>query len=667
MQDILIQAVNLSISASYLVLAVLLLRPLLKKAPRWISVALWGLVGLRLVFPFSIESMLSLLPSGQTIPPDIAVMPNPGIQSGLPVVDDGFQAVFDQLAPVVTPNAPAVTPMPSANPLETWLLIGALVWVAGIVCMLGYTTVSYLRLRRQVFAAVRVEGNAYRSERIASPFVLGLVRPRIYLPTGLSEAELPYVIAHERSHIARRDHWIKPLGFVLLSLYWFNPVLWLAYVLLCRDIEMACDERVISSLETGLRIDYSQALLSCSVSRRSIAACPLAFGEVSVKHRIKRILSYKHPGFWITLVSLVLCVVLAVSFLTDPVEAEKDGPTASQTQPSEPAPAPTDPTVPPATQQPTEPEKEPLPPLADIGSDGWDVLVGRSYKEVEALFGVPGTQVGWVTLRYYWMLPNGHSVFVSFERTEGAPIAMMASLREAPIDPESTRQQLLELKESDIDRVTVTTMGIYCEYVTADVPWELAMEAIRTFQDCAKEASYEGLNIPDAFQRNVEFLTIYTKDGQQLTVEFYTLLHIGEYWFSLPSDALYDRFHGEHYRQLLGLLAEELRQTVRSFLPGNLQQLTIHRLPNHYSAKEQRLDREALLAYLNSILGECVRYNGRSYLEGKTYRTILVFSGGVRYEIVVTQDGYIHIDRFVYKVNTYPGWWEDLEEFRLSQ
>ena len=160
--------------------------------------------------------------------------------------------------------------------------------------------------------------NIFQSEAVDSPFVLGVVRPRIYIPFRIEGRNLVHVVMHEQVHILRRDHWWKPLGFVLLSVYWFHPLMWLAYILLCRDIELACDERAIKGLDDGQRADYSQALLDCSVSRRSIAACPLAFGETGVKTRVKSVLGYRKPGFWILALAVVACIVVAVCFLTDP-------------------------------------------------------------------------------------------------------------------------------------------------------------------------------------------------------------------------------------------------------------------------------------------------------------------------------------------------------------
>lgn len=317
MDRIFLELLNLSIAASWLILAILLLRPLLKKAPKAIVCALWLIVGLRLVLPFSIESVLSLIPSRETVSPEIVYAAQPRIDSGVKIVDQVVNPVIvESLAP-----EPAV----SVNPAQVLSYIGGWVWFAGLLIMLGYSAISYIRLRRKVREAVLIEKNVRQGPTVESPFVLGFFRPCIYLPSTLAAEDVPMVLAHERAHIRRRDNWIKPLGFLLLSVYWFNPLLWLSYVLLCRDIEMACDERVMKELGSGVKKNYSKALLNCSYTHRAITACPLAFGEVSVKTRIKSVLNYKKPSFWITLAALLICVVVAVCFLTDPVEeAPKD-------------------------------------------------------------------------------------------------------------------------------------------------------------------------------------------------------------------------------------------------------------------------------------------------------------------------------------------------------
>ena len=310
MSELFLKIVNMSIAAGWLVLAVLVLRLILKKAPRLVNVLLWGLVAVRLICPFSFESALSLIPSAETVSTTIMMDRTPSVQTGIPALNSAVDPIISgSLAPA---------PGASANPLQIWIPILSIVWVVGIGALLLYTTVSYLRLRRKVSEAVILRDNIYQSENVGSPFVLGIVKPKIYLPFKLDDQNLEHVVAHEQVHIRRRDHWWKPLGFLLLTIHWFNPLMWLAYVLLCRDIEFACDEKVIKKLSNEQRADYTQALVSCSVSRCGIAACPLAFGEVGVKERVKSVLNYKKPTFWIIVLAVIVCVVTAVCFLTNP-------------------------------------------------------------------------------------------------------------------------------------------------------------------------------------------------------------------------------------------------------------------------------------------------------------------------------------------------------------
>ncbi len=310
MTDLFLEVINRSINAGWLVLVIAALRPMLKKTPKWIHVLLWGIVAFRLLCPVTLESAYSLLPSSQTIPEDIMMAPIPTIDSGVSSIN---QVVNPILAQSFTPN-----PAASANPLQIWLPIGAAVWCVGMAVMGLYTAISYLRLRRKVATAVIIGDNIYQSEAVASPFLLGLLRPRIYLPFVLSSEDMAHVIAHEQMHIRRKDHWWKPLGFILLTITWFHPLMWMAYILLCRDIELACDEAAVKNLSPLERADYSQALLDQSIRRRTIAACPLAFGEVGVKQRVKNVLHYKKPAFWVVVLGLVLCMVVAFTFLTDP-------------------------------------------------------------------------------------------------------------------------------------------------------------------------------------------------------------------------------------------------------------------------------------------------------------------------------------------------------------
>ena len=311
MAAVFLKLLNLSISASWLVLAVLVLRLVSKRSPKWVNVLLWGIVALRLVLPFSIESALSLIPSAETVSPAaVQFDPAPTITSGVSVIDNAVN-------PSLSEHFAAV-PTASVNPLYVWAYLAGWVWLIGLAAMLAYALVSYLRLRRRVSVSLRVRENIYLCDAISSPFILGVVKPRIYLPSGLDEVQRQNVLSHERAHLARRDHWWKPLGFALLAVYWFNPVLWLAYTLLCRDIELACDERVIRTMDESAVKTYSTVLLACSMPRKAVITCPLAFGEVGVKERVRNALHYKKPAFWVVAASVAVCVVVAVCFLTNP-------------------------------------------------------------------------------------------------------------------------------------------------------------------------------------------------------------------------------------------------------------------------------------------------------------------------------------------------------------
>ena len=311
MAAVFLKLLNLSISASWLVLAVLVLRLISKRSPKWMNVLLWGIVALRLMLPFSIESALSLIPSAETVSPAVVQFdPAPTITSGVSVIDNAVN-------PSLSEHFAAV-PTASVNPLYVWAYLAGWVWLIGLGVMLLYALVSYLRLRRRVSVSLCVRENIYLCDAISSPFILGVVKPRIYLPSGLDEVQRQNVLSHERAHLARRDHWWKPLGFALLAVYWFNPVLWLAYALLCRDIELACDERVIRTMDESAVKTYSTVLLACSMPRKAVITCPLAFGEVGVKERVKNALHYKKPAFWVVAASVAVCVVVAVCFLTNP-------------------------------------------------------------------------------------------------------------------------------------------------------------------------------------------------------------------------------------------------------------------------------------------------------------------------------------------------------------
>ena len=310
MDDVFLKLVNLSISASWLILAVLVLRVVLKKAPKWVMPLLWGVVALRLVCLFSIESALSLIPSAETIPSEIVT------ETREPVLYE--QATLDIVTNPTLPSAAEVPVGVSRQQAQVDFNIYSILWLAGMSALLVHALVSAGKLKRKLAAAILQRDNIYESEFVDSPFVFGVVKPNIYLPMHMDEGTAAYVIAHEHAHLARRDHWWKVLGYLVLALHWFNPLVWVAYILFCRDIELACDEKVVRGLDGAARADYSQALLSCAAPKRAVAACPLAFGEGNIKTRVKSALHYKKPAFWVAAAAVLAVVIVAVCFLTNP-------------------------------------------------------------------------------------------------------------------------------------------------------------------------------------------------------------------------------------------------------------------------------------------------------------------------------------------------------------
>ena len=310
MDDVFLKLVNLSISASWLILAVLVLRVVLKKAPKWVMPLLWGVVALRLVCLFSIESALSLIPSAETIPSEIVT------ETREPVLYE--QATLDIVTNPTLPSAAEVHVGVSRQQAQVDFNIYSVLWLAGMAALLVHALVSAGKLKRKLATAILLRDNIYESEFVDSPFVFGVVKPNIYLPMHMDEGTAAYVIAHEHAHLARRDHWWKVLGYLVLALHWFNPLVWVAYILFCRDIELACDEKVVKGLDGAARADYSQALLSCAAPKRAVAACPLAFGEGNIKMRVKSALHYKKPAFWVAAAAVLAVVIVAVCFLTNP-------------------------------------------------------------------------------------------------------------------------------------------------------------------------------------------------------------------------------------------------------------------------------------------------------------------------------------------------------------
>ena len=323
MESVFVEILNMGLTATWVVLAVLAVRALCHKAPKALMVCLWALVGLRLVSPFIPESILSLIPSGKIVSPEILLAERPSIHTGVTMLNSTVNPIISEhLSPdysISSVPAPGV----SANPMQILAFVASLVWIAGMVIMFAYSLSSYLWLRHKVKVSMCYRDNIYFCDSIATPFVFGIVKPRIYLPSGMEEAQTECVIAHEMSHLKRKDHWWKTIAFFLLSVYWFHPLLWISYLLFSRDIERACDERVVRKMEPESRKNYAEALVSCSLQKRRMLACPLACGEVGVKNRVKSVLNYKKPAFWIVAVTVVAGVAIAVCFLTNPLSESK--------------------------------------------------------------------------------------------------------------------------------------------------------------------------------------------------------------------------------------------------------------------------------------------------------------------------------------------------------
>lgn len=310
MEKLFLEILNMSITASWIALAVIIVRLLFKNLPKSFNTVLWAFVGIRLVLPFSFKSSLSVIPSADTISQDIIYSETPTIQSGIPAINS---AVNSALADTFTPQVGA-----SANPLQIVTYIATVLWILGIALMLIYALVSYIKIKKEVSERLLVSKNVYVCDRISSPFILGVIKPKIYLPSDINESDISFVTAHEKTHIKRLDHIWKPLGFLLLAVYWFNPVLWLSYILLCKDIEFACDEKVLKQMGEDNKKAYANALVNCSAKQRLVTACPVAFGETDVKGRVKNMLKYKKPAVIVVIISVILSVLIAVCVLTDP-------------------------------------------------------------------------------------------------------------------------------------------------------------------------------------------------------------------------------------------------------------------------------------------------------------------------------------------------------------
>ncbi len=323
MEMIFLNVFNRSLAAGWLILAVIVVRFLLKKAPRRLSCVLWAVVAVRLLCPFFPASSFSLIPSGETISAEaVRFAPAPAIDSGIPALNEALNPMIGERF------APA--PGTSVNPLYIWTAVAGIVWLVGVAVMAGYALLGSLRMRSVVREAVPLESgaalpdNVWLCDAVRSPFILGIVRPKIYLPSGITREQMLCILAHEQAHVERLDHCLKPFGWLLLSVYWFHPLVWIAYMLFCRDLELACDEKVVGGMDLDGRKAYSHALLACSLQRKMIFSYPLAFGEIGVRERVKGILHYRKPAGWLAAVAVLACAAVAVCFLTDPKEKADD-------------------------------------------------------------------------------------------------------------------------------------------------------------------------------------------------------------------------------------------------------------------------------------------------------------------------------------------------------
>ncbi len=330
MINLFLSVINMSLKASYVILVVMLIRLLLKKAPKFISYAIWGVVAFRLIIPFSFESILSIMPRISNINPishDIVFQKTPQINNGIDAVDNivnssltAANAVnnFVPTADVVGGSLPDSSVVASANPLQIYMLIASCIWITGIVALLIYSLVSVVRLKKRLKEAQLIEGNILEASNIKTPFVLGILKPKIYLPAGLNNHERTYIILHEQTHIRRKDHLTKIIAFIISSIHWFNPLAWIAFVLMSKDMELSCDEHVLKEMKEDVKKPYANSLLSLAMGGHIINGSPLAFGEVNVKGSIKNVLNYKKPSFWMVVVSIIALIIISIALITNP-------------------------------------------------------------------------------------------------------------------------------------------------------------------------------------------------------------------------------------------------------------------------------------------------------------------------------------------------------------
>lgn len=315
MSELFLSILNMSLTASYVIIFIMLIRLPLKKAPKFISYALWGVAAFRLIIPFSFESMFSLMPrntNGASIPRDIIYQQSPQINSGIEAVD----SFVGHLLP-----APAAGV--SVNPLQIYAEIGAYIWVLGILALLVYSFVSIYILKKQLKGSKLIEGNIYEAKNLKTPFVLGVIKPNIYLPAVINDEERDYILLHEQTHVQRKDHVIKILAFFVLSIHWFNPFVWIAFILMSRDMELSCDERVLKEMNEDVKKPYANSLLSLATGRHVLSGSPLAFSEGNIKGRIKNVLNYKKPKFWVIVISIIIVTSVGIGLMANPMNTAK--------------------------------------------------------------------------------------------------------------------------------------------------------------------------------------------------------------------------------------------------------------------------------------------------------------------------------------------------------
>jgi beta-lactamase regulating signal transducer with metallopeptidase domain len=315
MSGLFLTVLNMSLTASYVILFVILIRLALKKAPKFISYALWVVVAFRLIIPFSFKSIFSLMPRNTNTVPisyDIIYQQSPQINSGIEVVDS-----------FVSGSLPAPVIGASVNPLQIYVEIGAYIWVLGIIALLIYSLISIFILKRQLNSAQFSEKNIFEAKNLKTPFVLGLVKPKIYLPARINDEERNYILLHEQTHIHRKDHIIKILAFLILSMHWFNPLAWIAFILMSTDMELSCDERVLKEMNEDIKKPYANSLLSLATGRHILNGSPLAFGEGNIKGRIKNVMNYKKPGFWVVGIAIIIVIGIGIGLMTNPINAKE--------------------------------------------------------------------------------------------------------------------------------------------------------------------------------------------------------------------------------------------------------------------------------------------------------------------------------------------------------